>query len=37
MENNKQCGCKWHTLFRCALGTAFYVLGILAFIKYLLG
>jgi len=31
----KKCKYNWHMAFRCGLGTAFYVLGIAAFIKYL--
>jgi len=31
----KKCKYNWHMAFRCGLGSAFYVLGIAAFIKYL--
>jgi hypothetical protein len=31
----KKCPYNWHMAFTCALGTAFYILGIAAFIKYL--
>jgi hypothetical protein len=27
--------CKLHTLFRCLLGSAFYISGTLAFLKYI--
>ena len=32
----KKCKYNWHMAFRCGIGSAFYVLGIAAFIKYLL-
>ena len=30
-----ECKYNWHMVFRCSLGTVFYVLGIAAFVKYL--
>jgi hypothetical protein len=35
VKQEKKCPYNWHMAFRCVLGTAFYVLGIAAFIKYL--
>jgi hypothetical protein len=32
----KECKYNWHMAFRCSLGTAFYILGIAAFVKYLI-
>jgi hypothetical protein len=35
VKQEKKCPYNWHMALRCLLGTAFYVLGIAAFIKYL--
>lgn len=34
--SSKGACCKLHTLFRCLLGSAFYIAGTVAFIKYIL-
>jgi hypothetical protein len=35
VKQEKKCPYNWHMAFRCVLGTAFYLLGIAAFIKYI--
>jgi len=35
MMAKKKCKYNWHMAFRCLFGTAFYLLGIAAFVKYI--